>query len=176
MPQQISGIALASVATGFVFVYAGIKGKSITQSFQAVLQGKSPGSASTTNPIAGATTESSTGDSTTGNTGSSSVPPTSGSNEAVLKEVAASFGWTGSQWTCLYNVEMAEAGFNLTATNPSSGAYGMAQFINGPSEYAQYGGDSTTARGQSIGMCNYIKQRYGTPCAAWAHEQSFHWY
>jgi hypothetical protein len=101
---------------------------------------------------------------------------TTGSNEQVMQQVAASFGWTGPEWTALYNVEMREAGFSLTATNPTSGAYGMAQFINGPSEYAQYGGNSTTAFGQSVAMCNYIKQRYGTPIAAWAHEQEFGWY
>jgi hypothetical protein len=44
----------------------------------------------------------------------------------------------------------------------------MAQFIDGPSEYAEYGGNSTTAAGQSVAMCNYIKQRYGTPVVAWA--------
>lgn len=95
---------------------------------------------------------------------------------AALQSAAAKAGWTGAQWTALYDVEMREAGFNLTAKNPSSGAYGMAQFINGPSEYAQYGGNSTTAAGQAVAMVNYIKSRYGTPEAAWAHEQQFGWY
>ena len=85
-------------------------------------------------------------------------------------------GWTGAEWTALYDVEEAEAGFSLTATNPSSGAYGLAQFINGPAEYAQYGGNSTTAAGQATAMVNYIKQRYGDPEAAWAHEEADHWY
>jgi hypothetical protein len=52
----------------------------------------------------------------------------------------------------------------------------MAQFINGPSEYALYGGNSTTAAGQAVAMVNYIKSRYGTPANAWAHEQQFGWY
>ena len=71
---------------------------------------------------------------------------------------------------------MAEAGWNMTAVNPSSGAYGLAQFINGPAEYFQYGGDPNTALGQLTAMLNYIGQRYGSPNAAWAHEQSSHWY
>jgi hypothetical protein len=71
---------------------------------------------------------------------------------------------------------MREAGFNLTAKNPSSNAYGMAQFINGPSEYYQYGGDPNTAAGQATAMLNYIAQRYGDPIAAWAHEQNYGWY
>jgi phage-related protein len=98
------------------------------------------------------------------------------SNEQTLEALAAQRGWTGAQWQALYDVEMAEAGFSLTATNPSSGAYGMAQFINGPSEYYTYGGNPNTAAGQSTAMLNYIAERYGTPEAAWAHEEAYHWY
>jgi hypothetical protein len=101
---------------------------------------------------------------------------TNSSAEAALKAAAAKKGWTGAEWTALYDVEMREAGFSLTAQNPSSGAFGMAQFINGPSEYAQYGGNSSTAAGQAVAMVNYIAQRYGDPEAAWAHEESAGWY
>jgi hypothetical protein len=94
----------------------------------------------------------------------------------MMRNMAAQRGWTGTQWSALYDVEMREAGFNMTATNPTSGAYGLAQFINGPSEYAQYGGNSTTATGQITGMLNYIAQRYGNPENAWAHEQAYNWY
>jgi hypothetical protein len=64
----------------------------------------------------------------------------------------------------------------MTARNPSSGAYGLAQFINGPSEYFQYGGNPNTAVGQLTAMMNYIRQRYGDPNAAWAHEIAHNWY
>ncbi len=94
----------------------------------------------------------------------------------MMKNMAAARGWTGAEWNALYALEMAEAGFNITATNPTSGAYGLAQFINGPSEYATYGGNSTTAQGQITGMLAYIAQRYGDPIAAEAHEQAYHWY
>jgi hypothetical protein len=94
----------------------------------------------------------------------------------LMKSMAASVGWTGAQWTALNAVEMREAGYDLTATNPSSGAYGLAQFINGPSEYAQYGGNSTTAAGQITAMINYIAQRYGEPSAALDHEIQYNWY
>lgn len=98
------------------------------------------------------------------------------SAEAALMSAAQKAGWTGAQWQALFNVEMREAGFSLTARNPSSGAYGMAQFINGASEYAQYGGNANTAAGQAIAMVNYIRQRYGTPEKAWGHEVSYGWY
>lgn len=96
--------------------------------------------------------------------------------QALAREMAAAIGWTGAQWDALNSVEMAEAGWSLTATNPSSGAYGIAQFISGPSEYAQYGGDATTAQGQVTAFENYVRQRYGDPVPARAHEQQYHWY
>jgi hypothetical protein len=99
------------------------------------------------------------------------------SGVAALKSAAAKHGWTSAaEWAALNNVEMREAGYSLTAKNPGSGAYGMAQFINGPSEYAQYGGNATTYAGQATAMANYIAQRYGDPIAAWAHEQAYGWY
>jgi len=99
------------------------------------------------------------------------------SGVAALKSAAAKHGWTSAaEWAALNNVEMREAGYSLTATNPSSGAYGMAQFIGGAGEYAQYGGNSTTYAGQATAMANYIAQRYGDPIAAWAHEQAYGWY
>lgn len=174
MAKSINGFALSAILAGSILLYAGFKGYSVKTALQNVIRGKTPGSGQST--ISGLSTVDAVSGSGS-STGSPSVPSgISGSNKQVLQAVAASFGWTGSEWTALDNVEMAEAGYNLTATNPSSGAYGMAQFINGPSEYAQYGGDSTTARGQSIAMCNYIKQRYGTPSVAWAHEQQYNWY
>ena len=104
-------------------------------------------------------------------------PPGTGNAVAALKAAAARYGWaTGAEWNALNTVEMDEAGYNIHAQNPGSGAYGLAQFINGPSEYAQYGGNSATAWGQAVGMVNYVKQRYGDPIAAAAHEAAFHWY
>lgn len=94
----------------------------------------------------------------------------------LMQKMAAARGWTGAQWNALNNVEMREAGYNMFARNPGSGAYGLAQFINGPGEYAQYGGSAGTAAGQITGMLNYIAQRYGTPGAAWQHELNFGWY
>src|SRR5581483_9679779 len=99
-----------------------------------------------------------------------------GNVKAILMSLAAARGWTGAEAAALNSVEMREAGYNLNAKNPSSNAYGIAQFINGPSEYAQYGGNSNTAEGQATAMLNYIAQRYGDPIAAWAHEQGFGWY
>jgi hypothetical protein len=111
--------------------------------------------------------------------GTKALPPGGATPQGKIQELAFSlvsqYGWPG-QWGAFSALEMAEAGWNMTAVNPSSGAYGLAQFINGPSEYFQYGGDPNTALGQLTAMMNYIASRYGSPNAAWAHEQAAHWY
>jgi len=93
--------------------------------------------------------------------------------EAVAR---ALFPWAASQWPSFNYVEMREAGYNLNARNPTSGAFGVAQFINGPSEYFQWGGNPFTAAGQFTGMYNYIASRYINPANAAAHEMAFNWY
>lgn len=140
-------------------------------SFSAIVQGN-PGSVSTTGDVL------SSGVSGVGSTvGSALVPPgLSGSLSTAVDQISSSMGWDGVQSNAWLQVIQMESGGSLTAKNPSSGAYGIAQFINGPSEYAQYGGNSTTQAGQLTAMANYIKQRYGTPAAALAHENTYHWY
>jgi resuscitation-promoting factor RpfB len=96
--------------------------------------------------------------------------------EGDLTQVASAHGWNASELADWLNVIKQESNGTLTDTNPSSGAYGIAQFIDGAGEYKTYGGDATTVIGQLTAMANYIAQRYGTPTAAWAHEQGYNWY
>ena len=103
------------------------------------------------------------------------VSGSAASAQAYARRLAAAYGWAG-QWADINAVAMRESGWSLTARNPSSGAYGIAQFINGPSEYFQYGGNPSTIAGQVTAFFNYIKQRYGDPAAAWGHELSYGWY
>ena len=103
------------------------------------------------------------------------VSGSAGSAQRYARSLLGAYGWAG-QWGALNAVAMRESGWSLTARNPSSGAYGIAQFINGPSEYYQYGGNPNTVAGQVIGFFNYIRQRYGNPGAAWQHELNFGWY
>lgn len=50
---KLDGIALGSIAAGTVFVYAGLKGKSVLASIQTVVQGNSPATSPNVNPIKG---------------------------------------------------------------------------------------------------------------------------
>lgn len=171
--MAVDGAGLGAVLAGSVFLYAGIRGKTVLGSLQAVVQGKSPSTAAAANQIGPGDSAGTPG----GTSGNSGAAPSTSNAQQALQQAAAQFGWgSGAEWQALQHVEMQEAGFNIHAKNPSSGAYGMAQFINGPSEYYTYGGNPDTAGGQAIAMCNYIKQRYGDPIAAWAHEQSAGWY
>lgn len=111
------------------------------------------------------------------NTATEANIPSSGTRVATLKAIASSKGWDAGEISAWLGVIGDEDGsWSLTAQNPTSSAYGIAQFINGPGEYAKYGGDVNTLSGQLTAMANYISQRYGTPSNALAHENEFHWY
>jgi hypothetical protein len=106
---------------------------------------------------------------------SGAVSGQAGAAQRYARSILGAYGWAG-QWNALNAVAMRESGWSLIARNPNSGAYGIAQFINGPSEYYQYGGNPNTVAGQVIAFFNYIRQRYGNPGAAWQHEVNFGWY
>jgi hypothetical protein len=117
---------------------------------------------------------------TTGRTAAPSVPaPPSNPSEAqaIARELMASqYGWGDDQFGCLVAVWDYESGWNVYATNPSSGAYGIPQALPG-SKMATAGADwQTSARTQIIWGLGYIAGRYGTPCGAWAHIEANGWY
>jgi hypothetical protein len=183
MAAKINGFSLAYTATGAVVLWSGIKGWTISETFRSLLSGKTP--VSNAEPISITSVEQGAAVQGDLNTGTSvpgvtaGIPPgvASTSGMQALQKAAAAHGWgSGAEWNALVYVEMREAGFSLTATNPTSGAYGMAQFINGPSEYYQYGGNPDTYDGQATAMCNYIEERYGDPIAAANHERTYNWY
>lgn len=86
------------------------------------------------------------------------------------------YGWGSSEFTCLLKLWTQESSWLTDATNPSSGAYGIAQALP-PSKYATAGSDwLTNYRTQITWGLGYIANRYGSPCSAWAHEVSNNWY
>jgi phage-related protein len=96
-------------------------------------------------------------------------------NQALGKRLAAARGWTGAQWTALHNLVMSESGWDNTAQNPTSTAYGIGQFLN--STWATVGARKTSdARAQIVAMLRYIAQRFGNPARAWAFKQRNNFY
>jgi len=103
-------------------------------------------------------------------TGGSATP--SGSPQQIAMAMLGSFGWPSSQFGCLQSLWNAESGWNPTATNPTSGAYGIPQALPG-SKMASAGADWQTNPATQIRWgLGYIKQVYGSPCAAWSHQQA----
>ncbi|MFD6136964.1 G5 domain-containing protein [Isoptericola sp. NPDC060257] len=104
------------------------------------------------------------------------TPSYSGSTRSMGKQMAAARGWSGSEWTCLESLWTKESGWNASAANPSSGAYGIPQSLPG-SKMASAGSDWQTNPATQIEWgLGYIADVYGTPCGAWGHSQSVGWY
>lgn len=195
MAQRLDGIALGLMAAGGFLVYAGIRGKSVPSLITGFIKGQSPANAVGANPINPITSGPLLANITAPGNISGSENVSGGSAQQLLQTAAAQHGWgSGQEWQSLQSVEMAEAGFNAQARNPSSGAYGLGQALghgnantaaaDGTNQYGGYGltdaeaqaANSGDAGEQAVWMCNYIAATYGDPNAAWAHEQANGWY
>ncbi|TMR96734.1 lytic transglycosylase domain-containing protein [Nonomuraea basaltis] len=101
---------------------------------------------------------------------------TSSRNKSIAKPLVSARGWNKAQFRCLERLWARESGWNHRAANGSSGAYGIPQALPGR-KMASSGRDwRTNPRTQIKWGLGYIKQRYGSPCRAWAHFQSHRWY
>ena len=99
----------------------------------------------------------------------------SGSPQQIAEVMLGSFGWSSGQFACLDPLWARESGWSVTAENPS-GAYGIPQALPA-AKMASAGPDwQTSAATQIKWGLGYIKGTYGSPCAAWAHEQATGWY
>lgn len=96
-----------------------------------------------------------------------------GSARALGQQLAAARGWTGNQWVCLDNLWTRESNWRVTASNSSTGAYGIPQALPG----SKMGPGWQTNAGTQIGWgLSYIGSRYGSPCNAWSFFTSHNWY
>ncbi|YAL82713.1 transglycosylase SLT domain-containing protein [Dermacoccaceae bacterium W4C1] len=101
---------------------------------------------------------------------------TSGDPRSIARSMLAQQGFGAGQFSCLNSLWMKESGWNPSASNPSSGAYGIPQSLPG-SKMASAGADWRTNPATQISWgLSYIKSRYGSPCSAWAHSQAVNWY
>jgi cell wall-associated NlpC family hydrolase len=98
-------------------------------------------------------------------------------NQNIGKLLAGKYGWSsGTQWSDLVQLWTRESNWSVTATNPNSGAYGIPQALPGDKMAADGANWRTSAQTQIKWGLNYIKTTYGSPSAAWAHEQASGWY
>jgi hypothetical protein len=92
----------------------------------------------------------------------------------IMAKIAQAKGWSLSDWRTLVQ---KESGGNPNARNPSSGAYGLGQFLGATARsYAKYGALSPDGSDQIRAMAQYISDRYGTPSAALAFHNANNWY
>lgn len=120
-----------------------------------------------------------------------------GSAQNIARMLLPKYGWGPDQMAPLIELWTRESSWDPEARNSSSGAFGIAQALghggsntaapDGTNEYgAEYGLTPAEARLANAGSARwqiewglgYIKNdpNYGTPAAAWAHEESAGWY
>lgn len=200
MPGTINGWTIAYTTVGGIILWSGITGTTLSTTFQGLLKGQAP--SQNQEPITPAATSGSgavsagyvgTPNTAAMNTGASTA--TAAANQAIGRLAAAPYGWaTGNEWASLVSLWNRESTWNNQATNPTSGAYGIAQALGHgqglategsvTNEYGGYGVSDAVAQEANSGSASaqiawglaYIQSTYGTPAAAWAHEESAGFY
>ncbi|MGW4023163.1 aggregation-promoting factor C-terminal-like domain-containing protein [Streptomyces sp. NPDC005009] len=81
-----------------------------------------------------------------------------------------------AEFQCFSKIVQHESSWNPSATNASSGAYGLVQALPA-SKMASAGSDWKTNPATQIKWgLDYMKDRYGSACDAWSFWQANHWY
>jgi len=102
--------------------------------------------------------------------------PDPGTAKAIAYDLVMARGWATSEYDCLVALWTRESQWNVYAENPTSGAYGIPQALPG-TKMASVGSDwKTNPKTQIIWGLGYIKERYQTPCGAWAQSERAGWY
>ncbi|MEY9947290.1 FKBP-type peptidyl-prolyl cis-trans isomerase [Kitasatospora sp. GAS1066B] len=103
------------------------------------------------------------------------APPVSVSPGSV-QAIAQGIIGDSTQFQCFSNIVTRESGWDYTATNSGSGAYGLVQALPG-SKMASVGADWRTNPATQIKWgLGYMNDRYGSPCGAWSFWQAHSWY
>nr|WP_327064462.1 MULTISPECIES: lytic transglycosylase domain-containing protein [unclassified Kitasatospora] len=104
-----------------------------------------------------------------------SASPGDSSSGGSPQSIAASL-MDSTQFQCFSNIVTRESGWDVTARNPSSGAYGLVQALPG-SKMASVGSDWQTNPATQIKWgLGYMNSTYGSPCDAWSFWQVHHAY
>jgi hypothetical protein len=103
--------------------------------------------------------------------------PLSRVKEIAWQMMQRRFGWRPRyQFRYLNWLWSRESSWNVYATNPYSGAYGIPQAVPG-SKMASAGRNWRTSAWVQIRWgLRYIRARYGSPRRAWRHEAAYGWY
>lgn len=103
--------------------------------------------------------------------------PSGGSPKDVVRRLMLEMGWPDSEWPALEKLVEKESSWRSDAVNPSSGAFGLFQFLGHENDqYGKLGGYSKNVSDQARAGLQYIADRYGTPSAALDFHNSNNWY
>lgn len=190
--MPVKGTYLGVAGVGAVLIWSGLKGKNWSDVVRQLIAGKPPKTATTAlvisgTPVApsGAAGEGS-GGSLTGGTAIGAIEK--GTYQAFAQTLLVKYGWAG-QMSSFNSIVMGESSWNPRATNPTSGAFGIAQALGHGTAatrgsitnmYGNYGTSDATCRAANSGngyaqitwMMSYIREAYGSPNAAWAYHQA----
>lgn len=104
------------------------------------------------------------------------TPGTGDPREIARQILKNKYNYGDNQYACFNNIIIRESNWQVNATNPSSGAYGIPQSLPG-SKMATIASDwRTNPATQIIWGIEYMKKRYGSPCGAWGFKSSHGWY
>ena len=93
-----------------------------------------------------------------------------------VQDMARQIVGNDTQFQCFSQIVKRESGWDYTATNSGSGAYGLVQALPG-SKMASAGADWRTNPATQIKWgLSYMNSRYGSPCGAWSFWQAHSWY
>ncbi|MEZ0164626.1 lytic transglycosylase domain-containing protein [Kineococcus sp. LSe6-4] len=96
--------------------------------------------------------------------------------KGIARIMVADRGWNEGQFSCLDSLWTKESGWDYSAANPTSSAYGIPQALPGR-KMSSAGADWETNPVTQISWgLTYIESRYGSPCSAWSHSKSHNWY
>lgn len=103
-----------------------------------------------------------------------SPAPTDLDPRVVARQMMPAFGFADSEFGCLNALYVSESDWEVHADNPTSTAYGIPQALLSEHEVpADYMTNPVTQIRWGLG---YIRDSYGTPCAAWEFKQANNYY
>ena len=103
-------------------------------------------------------------------------PKTTEPRDIAKQMMLKDYKWGEDEFGCLDKIFTQESNWQWNADNPTSSAYGIPQALPG-NKMASAGADWKTNPATQIKWgLKYIKDRYGTPCAAWDFKSGTGWY
>lgn len=94
----------------------------------------------------------------------------------IARRLMPEYGFSRSEFGCLDALWISESDWDPTADNPTSTAYGIPQALTGgthdnlPADYM------TNPVSQIRWGLWYVRESYGSACAAWEFKQANNWY